>query len=880
MSKLDPRLRHVLRTVVAETAEPAEPTAAEAPELAERVSWTPASPDVLEVLVRASDDSALDQLRAEGIEVRFPTSGAATVASVEVPLQSLERLASHEAVERIEASRPMFADLDISCADVRATPLHRPPISVRGAGVIVGIVDGGIDYTHPSFRNADGTSRIQFLWDQGAPTVPGGPVPFGREYTKAELNAALASSDPHQLVPHQDTVDGHGTHVAGIAAGNERASAGRFTGIAPDADLIAVAYQSEQGVTLGRSSHVYQALGYIVQWAQHRPVAINLSQGMNGGGHAGETVLEIGLDNLVREPGVVVVKSAGNEQQWNTHAGGQLRQGATVALELVVRSSNHDDDILELWYDGADRISVALQPPGSPPLPSVAPDEQHTFTTPAGNRVSIDSDRDANDTGDTAVTVIITRGDAGFIQPGTWRLLLAGEEIQTGRYDAWIERARRDVTNAGEQTRFSPASAEATRTITIPGTARRVITVGSYVTRPGGGFTPSPPPGQISSFSSRGPTRLGLLKPEIAAPGQEIISARSRNSTGLGQPDQLHTPLSGTSMAAPHVTGAAALILSVRPDLTCDQVKQIIMATPRRDGFAAHTPDTTFGSGTLDVAAAVGQARTARFPRITGVRVDGSSLAWQTDTAASSAVRYHASRSQLQLGKTLGSQTNPTPQTTHTADLAELEPGTYFCEIAATSQDGWQTTDDNGGTYHTVTVQAATPGEVEAPPAGTPVADAPPGPDDQPSQPEPAAPADTPPGQAAFAPNGPRLAIDRLQLDLTISKGAADTRQRQTRPRAKVTFQLAGEASGTPAISRWPCFIQVFAHELSTGQTSFLGGRKQRLRANQRTYSSTLTIELPDPGDYQFFPIVLISEANAVATSLGPTIEIAAAPEP
>jgi subtilisin family serine protease len=873
MKKLDPRLRHVVRMVAAKTAEVAEPAAPTVPDLAERVGWTATDPEVLEVLVRAADERVLDELRAAGIEVRYPTRGAAIVASIEVSLQVLERLGDHEAVEHVEASRPMFTDLNISCADVGATTLHTQPLAVRGHGVIVGIVDGGIDYTHPSLRNADGSSRILFLWDQGAPTVPGGPVPLGREYTKTDLDAALTSLDPHQVVPHDDTVDGHGTHVAGIAAGNERASAGQFTGIAPGADLVVVAYESEDGVTLGRSGRAFQALSYIVQRAQHRPVAINISQGMNGGGHVGETVLETGLDNLVREPGVVVVKSAGNEHQWNTHAGGQLRQGETVALEFAVRSDNRDDDIIELWYDGADRMGIALQPPGSPPFPPVTPGEQRTFETAVGNRVSVESDLDANGTGDTAVTIILTRGDADAIQRGTWQLLLSGDTIRTGRYDAWIERARRDALNVGEQTRFSPASAEAGRTLTIPGTARRIITVGSYVTRSVGGFSLSPPPGQISLFSSRGPTRLGLLKPEVAAPGEEILSARSSNSTRLAQPDMFHTGLSGTSMAAPHVTGAAALILSVRPNLTCEQVKQIIMRTARRDGFASDAPDNTWGGGKLDVVAAVEQARTACFPRITHVRVDGAFLAWDSEPATYGEVRLHTSRSQLRIGKALGSRIDPTLQTTHTVDLGDLDPGTYFCEILATSQDAWWTIDDNGGAFHTTTVPRDTAGEPEATPVGTIASCSTTGTAEQTSQLQPSTLPDALPGQATSASDRPLLEIGNLVLDLSIRQGAANARQK-TKPRAKVSFQLSGEAFGTPAISKWPCFIQILAHEPSTGRTNLLGGRQQRLRANQRSYSSTLALDMPGPGRYYVFPIVLVSEASAVATSIGPTIEI------
>ena len=691
MKKLDPRLRHLMRQ-----------RTAEAPELSERVGFRRVAerPDTVEVLVRCAGDAALDQLRAEGMQVRFTAQGAYTVASGEASLDTLEKLGELSLVARVEASRPMLAELDRSRIETRAAALHTATTPLRGAGMIVGVVDGGIDFTHPDFRHADGSSRILFLWDQAGASVPDSTVPYGREYTKADLDTALKASDPFALVPHRD-VGAHGTHVAGIAAGNGRAGAGQFSGVAPDVDLIVVAVEPEAGRTLGRSVRAFEAVTYIVQRSNGHPVAINLSQGMNGGGHSGETVLETGLDNLVRQPGVVVVKSAGNEQEWRIHAGGEVAQGQTVSVEFLVETNDREDDVFEVWYEGADQISLTVQPPGGSPLDFVAPGSAQEFETVAHNRVSVDFDLDADDTGDTLATVILSRGHAPFIQPGPWRLLLRGDTVQVGRYDVWIERTFRNGAGI-EQSRFSAASADDTRTISIPGTARRIITVGSYVTRPEPGF--SPPPGQISSFSSRGPTRYGLQKPEIAAPGEVIISARSSQSHVLPNPDQQHTAMPGTSMAAPHVTGAVALMLSVRPDLTCEQVKQILMRTARRDGFAFSAPDNIWGNGKLDVEAAVEGARTARFPQIRNVQVNGTSLSWQTDIPTTAAVRFHTHQRQLQLGKSLGSRADLTLQTGHRIALNGLDPGTYYCEILAFSEDNWWTADDKGGLMYVVNV--------------------------------------------------------------------------------------------------------------------------------------------------------------------------------
>ena len=202
----------------------------------------------------------------------------------------------------------MQADLDLSRIETRVTQAQSNVAGVCGAGVVVGIIDSGIDFEHPCFRRPDGSSRILFLWDQAAPMIKGGSVSYGRQYTQSELNRALAAHNPSTVVPHKD-IKGHGTHVAGIAAGNGIGKEDTHIGIAPEADLIVVSYANE-GVTLGRSTRALAAITYIVERAHGRPVAINISQGMNPGGHCGETILETGIDDLLRRPGVIIVNSS------------------------------------------------------------------------------------------------------------------------------------------------------------------------------------------------------------------------------------------------------------------------------------------------------------------------------------------------------------------------------------------------------------------------------------------------------------------------------------------------------------------------------------------------------------------------------------------
>ena len=695
--EIDPRLRQALRASARgprglEVASPAGFGAAAS--LVERV----------EVLVRCTGDDAETQLRDAGVDLWSFLEGANPVASGTVPLHALPTVAELPCVQQIEASRPMQDELDRSLEESRVDRLHEAAPALRGEGVVVGIVDSGIDFTHPAFRRADGSSRILHLWDQGAVPDGGGSVPFGREFDRQLIDEALQlerdGGDPFSLVPHRDS-GGHGTHVAGIAAGSATGS-DALVGVAPDADLIVVVPAIEGGQSLTRSVRVFEGFRYVLDRAAGRPVSINQSQGMNGGGHSGETVLETGLDTLARRPGVVIVKSAGNEQQQRIHAGGQIDAGETVVLKLEVAGNNRFSDFIELWHDGADSFALAVEPPGSDPLPFIESGGFGDQGTSAGNRVEIESDLDADDTGDTRTTLILSRDSAAFIQPGTWRLHLRGDIVVDGRYDLWIERTARSGPFAGEQTRFRSRSNDPTRTISTPGTARRIVTVGSYVSR---SDVSSALLGRISMFSSRGPTRYGLRKPELVAPGELIEAARSSESAGTG----LHILKRGTSMAAPHVAGVAALILEVRPELTCEQVKQVLMATTRRNGAAGSAPDDTWGSGRLDAEAAIELARRIQFPEIQAVRIEGTTVVVETEEPATAAVRFSTHQRRMQLGRASGSRVSLALATEHTLELDDLAPGLYFFEVLVFDEENFWSEDDLDGNLHTMLVPEEVP---------------------------------------------------------------------------------------------------------------------------------------------------------------------------
>jgi hypothetical protein len=157
-------------------------------------------------------------------------------------------------------------------------------------------------------------------------------------------------------------------------------------------------------------------------------------------------------------------------------------------------------------------------------------------------------------------------------------------------------------------------------------------------------------------------------------------------------------------MAAPMVAGAAALILSVRPQLTCEQVKQILTKTARRDGFAASAPDNAWGSGKLDITAAVQMAFAAQFAVIRSVSINPVTIEWQTDVPTTGTIRFHTKPRHLELGKSAGSRTDLVLGTNHALTLTGLSTGTYFCEILAFTQDNLLTADDNNGSFYVMNV--------------------------------------------------------------------------------------------------------------------------------------------------------------------------------
>jgi len=465
----------------------------------------------------------------------------------------------------------------------------------EGSGALIGIIDSGFDLTHPGFLDAQGKTRILAAWDQVNLGSSAGPPPsafgYGVEYTGAMIDEHVAAQRTI-IVKNHERAGAHGTYVAGIAAGNGTPD-GLYKGIAPGADLILVTYRND--VPIGGSPYVCDAIEYIrkLSRALGRPVVINLSQGDNLGSHDGMSRLERAIDQVIEEGRVLVVVSAGNERGGpaSHHAQGKVEQGSELVLTFALaESADHavNGDAIELWYSGSDRFAIALQTPGGKRSDFIEPNEGVLLEFPAGNRAHVHSQTSHPTNGDNCIRIVLERGEKW--DTGLWQIILRGDKVKHGDFDAWADRP-----NAVTVIDFRSHQCDAS-TITLPGNSRRAITVGAFISRPSPGDENYEVKGNFASGSSIGPTRDGRIKPDLTAPGTLVMAPRiCRNGHSIH-----YDPMSGTSMAAPHVTGVVALLWSLWPELAADQIRDALLSTARNDSFTGVTPNTNWGQGKLD----------------------------------------------------------------------------------------------------------------------------------------------------------------------------------------------------------------------------------------------------------------------------------------
>lgn len=448
-------------------------------------------------------------------------------------------LANYPEIEYVEKPKRLYFSVTngkrVSCI----TPVRSEPFSLEGAGTLVAILDSGIDYRHPDFQNPDGTTRIAYLWDQTLSGTPPEGFYRGREFTAAEINLALSAAseaEAYSLVPSLD-VSGHGTFVAGIAAGNGNVGGPSYAGVAPKASLLVVKLGSPQQTGFPRTTELMEGLSYVLRKAEElgQPVAVNVSIGNSYGSHTGTSLLETYFNQMAGQYKNVISVGSGNEGARAGHTQGQIVTGESRQIALQVGSLEPNLNV-QLWKSYADTFSIALRSPSGEstgPI-SLVPGAQRYRLQDTDLLIYYGEPRPYSNRQELYVEFLPVNS---YVNQGIWLIELYGEAVTSGFYQLWLPSA--GVLN--EQTRF--LSPEPSLTITIPSTAEKVITVGAY-----DGLT-----GQYADFSGRGFVELPWdVKPDLAAPGVSITSTIPGGGYGTE---------SGTSMATPFVTGSSALLM-------------------------------------------------------------------------------------------------------------------------------------------------------------------------------------------------------------------------------------------------------------------------------------------------------------------------------
>lgn len=498
----------------------------------------------------------------------------------------IEALAALPQIEYIEKPKRLFFQIAngkrVSCIN----EVQAARFSLFGQGILVAVIDSGIDYTHPEFRNPDQTTRIRAIWDQSLRPREGEAPPAGYEtgveYTKEQIDRALLAqtqAERTEIVATRDA-SGHGTAVAGIAAGNN--------GAAPKSELIIVKLGNPVGDGFPRTTQLMMGLDYVIRKAlEYRmPVAVNISFGNTYGSHDGASLLERFIDDISNIWKNTICIGTGNEAVGAGHTSGRLNDEEDAVIQLAVQESQPSLNV-QIWKEYVDVVDISVVSPSGirvGPIQEVLGPQR--FLAGQTELLLYYGEPSPYSVAQEIYIEMLPRGS--YIDPGVWRIILTPRKIISGGYELWLP--SEGTLNRGTGFLYPTDNT----TLTIPSTAGRAVSVGAY-----NGLTFA-----YADFSGRGPlsgTGIGsrTVKPDIVAPGVAVRTA----APGGG-----YAEVSGTSFAAPFATGGAALLMGWGivegndPYLYGEKVKAYLRRGARPlPGFTEY-PNPQVGYGALCVS--------------------------------------------------------------------------------------------------------------------------------------------------------------------------------------------------------------------------------------------------------------------------------------
>lgn len=517
-------------------------------------------------------------------------------AVVHLPLSSIETLTL--STYTYTAIPELYSLLDFTSMDASGIlqTAESPSLSNNGRGVLIGLIDTGIDYRNPLFQNQDGTTRILGIWDQTHGT--GNIIPestfratYGTQYTKSQIDAALTSDTPLSIVPSTDE-NGHGTALASIAAGGLDETAG-FTGAAPESSIGIVKLKPakqylrdffliQNQADAYQENDIMMGITYLFSLARqyNMPLVVLVGLGTNSGSHTGTSTLGIFIDQMSGYNGTAFVIAAGNETGFDHHYRGSTTPGNNIHnVELKVGEETRGFS-MELWAQDVGVYSIGfISPSGQIVRAGTARSEQsETFRFLLENtKITVYSRISSFD---SASQLIFLRFQNPL--PGIWTIVVTNLIDISDTFHLWLP-CRGFIPDSIGFLRSDPDTI-----ITGPGNTRLPITVGAYDHTRGG----------IYIHSSRGYSRTSQIKPELAAPGVSILAASLRPGS--------YTRITGTSAAAAHVAGAAAILLSWgiieqnEPYMNSTSIKTYLARGAARNPSLSY-PNREFGYGTLDL---------------------------------------------------------------------------------------------------------------------------------------------------------------------------------------------------------------------------------------------------------------------------------------